>query len=138
MLRDSFFWILFFVLIGVAAIHIFGNMHFLYWRFLWLDIVAHVGGGFWVGGSAVWVYTRLFSEKTGILASFPLLVLSILSAFAVGMLWEIFEFFIWPAMLVAGDHFIDTIIDLSADVIGALFAALYFLRLRRTSGINQT
>lgn len=133
LLRDRFFVFLFIVLLIVAVIDIWGSMHFLFWKFWWLDIIVHFGGGFWAGGIILWMYTRSYVGRVTNYSNILFILLSIFSAFAAGMLWEVYQVLIESVNLSVENYFSDTVIDLIADGTGALLSALYFLRLHSTS-----
>ncbi|MAG12363.1 hypothetical protein CL630_00960 [bacterium] len=135
MFRDTFFKILFFVLLTVAVVNFFGNAFFLYWEIPWLDLVSHFGGGFWAGGMVLWLYQYpfpFFSQNTPrITRRSALIVFAILGAFVIGMWWEIYEVLIYPAMLQSENYFFDTITDLLMDTAGGLTAAATYLLLHK-------
>ena len=128
MLRDTFFLTLFFVLFAVAMTHILGNLFFLYWKFWWLDIVSHFLGGFWVGGSVLWIYTHFYPFKNNRGEWLQIILLSVVSGFAIGMMWEIFEVLIGSTVLPNENYFSDTIADLIFDSTGAFIAGVSFWR----------
>jgi len=137
MLNDRFFLILFFVLIAVALIHGIGTAFFLYWKFWWLDVVAHFAGGFWVGGITLWGLTFLSNSiKEEIINSpFITLLLAAFIAFTVGVVWEIYEVLIDAVLFSFSDYMFDMILDLTMDVLGGIGAALCFLYMRRNKMI---
>jgi len=130
MFQNTFLVTLFFVLLAVAVIHLLGLAFFLYWRIWWLDIFNHFGGGFWVGGMVLWGYQRLFPSFSQNTSRVAFITLAILGAFVVGIWWEIYEVLIGSILLPSEEYFSDTIIDLIADTVGAIAAALLFLHLR--------
>src|SRR3989344_4920498 len=67
----------------LALLHILGLEFHLYWRFLWLDLVAHTLGGIWIGLFFFWVYT--LSGRSVRVDSI------IVGALLLGVGWEIFE-----------------------------------------------
>jgi len=131
MLRDAFLTTLFFVLLAVAVVHLLGLTFFLYWQIWWLDILVHFGGGFWAGGMVVWGYQRLFPSLSQNTSRIAFITLALLGAFVIGMWWEIYEVLIGSILLPSEEYFSDTVIDLIADMVGAIAAALLFLYLSK-------
>ena len=127
MLRDRFFITLLFVLCAVTVLHLLGITFFFYWRFAWLDIVAHLAGGFWAGGMALWILDRFGFEQTRPAVS---LLLAVFVGFIIGAWWEIFEVMIGASLVELEEYVPDTIADFLFDMSGAFFAGLYFLKIR--------
>lgn len=138
MLRDTFFLTLFATLLAVAALYISDFFFFIFWRIWWLDTVVHFGGGFWAGGILLWGYAYIYEILYTKHSRIQLLFLSILSAFAIGTLWEIYEVILYPILSSTPDYLSDTVIDLIADVLGACMAGLYFFYTRaRTTSLHE-
>ncbi len=132
MVHDKFFLTLFFVLIGVAFLYILDSFFFflLSSKIWWYDVVTHFGGGFWAGGMVLWGYAYIYKNLPTENSRTLLLFLSVLSAFAIGVLWEIYEVILLPMLSSAPDYAFDTITDLIADVCGATLAGFYFFYIR--------
>jgi hypothetical protein len=109
--------------IAVGALYLLAVEFYLYWMFLWFDIVVHFFGGALVALTTFWflfiarVIPRVPATMNAFMASALVITLSI------GIAWEIFEYSInaFPAT----HYLLDTAIDLIADVVGALTAMLY-------------
>jgi len=131
MFRDTFFIILFFVLLSVAVVNFFGNVFFLYWKIPWLDLISHFGGGFWAGGMVLWLYQYLFpsflQNTSRITRRSTLIALTILGAFVIGVWWEIYEVLIYFTILPSENYLFDTITDLLMDSAGGLTASVIYL-----------
>ncbi len=115
---------LFFVAL-IAAIHLLGLEYYLYWRFLWLDLVSHTLGGIWLG-------LLVFSVRTFFRYP-PNLVWSVVGAIVIGIGWEIFE-------VVAGipreaNWTFDTSLDILMDALGGVIGGYLanFLSKRRNN-----
>lgn len=131
--------------IAFASAHLFANLCGWYEAYWWIDVVAHTGGGIWVGWVA-YAYRRLvrgydalpaLAQALGILAFVAL----------VGVLWELYEALadVWrihaagvpwsgvPAAfgLPPYDFRWDTLLDLLNDLMGgAIVAAVALVRAR--------
>lgn len=95
----------------------YAQVHFLYWRLWWYDIMMHFLGGVVVGGLAAALLVRLMPS----LSWRAMLGGVVVSILAVGIGWEIFEY---AAGMFAGvDNIVgDTLLDLVMDTLGALSA----------------
>lgn len=93
---------------------------YLYWRLWWFDIPMHAIGGLWAGLCAAWFLAR--REKPFSLAW------CLGFAFVVGIAWEVFEYSEGIAAPYFLDYPLDTLKDLTADLVGA--AAGYLLARR--------
>ena len=112
-------------IIGLAIV--VGLMHFsalnfyLYWRYLWFDIVMHLLGGILVGLFAVWAFNQFihrYKKTHNLLMLFDIL----LFVFIVGILWELFEytFFFREQSLLHWTY--DTVFDVIMNFTGAIIA----------------
>ena len=107
----------------IAVVNGLANEFSWYWRIPWLDIPMHFLGGFWVGSVALWSFLDNTTSKIG-----RTITISISAALLAGILWEVFEFNIGALTLAPGQSsIIDTISDLSFDIIGGAVAGIYFL-----------
>lgn len=84
----------------------------------------HALGGFLIAGFLLWLVA--FEVPASIRPRVPRLVLAVLLALIIGVLWEIFEYVF--GISGASEHGLDTILDLGADVGGALIGYLVFKR----------
>ena len=97
------------VLFALACLHIFGLIHFLYWQYRWLDIIAHLLGGVWIGFNVLWI--GAVRSKTS-----PVLFCAA-AGLGIGMLWEVFEAYFGITSFPI-DAF-DTTKDLVMDMLGS-------------------
>ncbi len=89
----------------IAVVHTLASENFWYWRYWWLDLVMHFGGGAFIGGVAL-------------MAGLPRPWLTALgAALIVGVGWEVFEFII-KIGFVPG-LWSDSLMDLGMDLLGA-------------------
>ena len=136
MLHSTFFLTLFFTLLGVATLYFLDFFFLFFSKIWWLDTVTHFGGGFWAGGVVLWGYGYVRKSSPEKISWRLLVLLSVLSACAIGMLWEIYEVLIYPMLSSTEGYFFDTTTDLIADTAGALIAGMFFLyTLRETNDI---
>ena len=90
---------------------------------------AHFLGGFWAGGFFLWLsylsgFTNTISRKLLHIYTFTLIF-----AFIVGVMWEVFELLSGATLIQSTVYTIDTAFDFLFDLLGA-FAALLFFHLR--------
>ncbi|MEK7132700.1 MAG: hypothetical protein AAB830_01480 [Patescibacteria group bacterium] len=114
---------LLFAQLGVVAIlaglHIYGIIHFYYWRFHWFDLVSHLLAGLWAGLFAYWLALKLDKE--------PNILFCVGVAFSLGVIWELFEFLTGVTNLPA--EILDTLKDLLMDTLGGLAGVLLARRI---------
>ena len=101
----------------LAVLHLISIEFYLYWRFLWLDLVAHILGGIWAGLFILWMRS-LFGYM-------PHIAWSIGGAFFIGIAWEIFE--VAAGIPREANYMLDTSIDLFMDTLGGAIAGLLVL-----------
>lgn len=111
----------------MAIIHIVGLSFFLYWKFWWLDIIAHFGGGFWIGGFSLWALAYFFPRALQDRRNFFFVGFSLVVGLTVGLWWEIYEVSIRLVPVPWNEYMFDTVLDLILDAIGASVAAICFL-----------
>lgn len=113
------------VLALLALLHHSALFFGLYWLYSWFDMPVHFLGGLWVGLAALWLLLR-FAGDTVSRGRLAALILG--SGIAVGAAWEVFEYNIGLAPISHQVYVVDTVLDLSMDLAGALAAfgiALY-------------
>ncbi len=121
-LRLTFF---FTALITLALVHVVATEFYLYWRYAWLDIPMHfLGGVVCIFGLAILPFFRIRIPKR-YRTRFAYLIF----AFLIGVLWEIFEY-VYDIMNVntLTDLIVDTGMDLTFDILGALFGYTFIQR----------
>jgi hypothetical protein len=101
-------------LLTIAIVHGVALEFFLYWKYLWLDIPMHLLGGVCVAfGYSVLPFFRInLPPKYRTFAWYLAFV------FAVGVIWEIFEFVNGLSVIAGENIFTDTAGDLFNDLIG--------------------
>ena len=99
---------------------------YVFWTIQWLDSALHLFGGFL--GALIVVYLL---QKAGISPrTLPrkmfLLAFVVISVFAVGVVWELWEIFVgFTDPFVLAEQ-VDTILDLVMDSIGSVIGFLYY------------
>jgi hypothetical protein len=119
--------VLIFFLLFLQIAATYWHLFFYVW---WLDIPMHVLGGLWV---ALFVLSSYYmSSRVGEKITSPVFVFAVAVAatFVIGLFWEIYEFAIEHAVGDTGNGLADTLKDLTNDLVGALFAASFFVRFR--------
>ena len=95
---------------------------FYWYSAVWyFDMIMHFSGGLWVGLTAIWL---LFGQKSYLDLSFILKILS--SVLLIGICWELFEIIFYNYIAQNPFNILDTVSDLFFDLVGGLFAILYF------------
>lgn len=103
------------ILCALAILHVVSLEYYLYWRFVWLDLLAHTLGGMWAGSCALWML-----HKTGRQMRIGW---GISAALLLGIAWEIFE--IAAGVPREANFYFDLTLDLIADVFGGAMASLF-------------
>ncbi|MDO8561870.1 MAG: hypothetical protein Q7S05_03530 [bacterium] len=99
----------------LAGLHIYAMTNFYYWIYPWFDIPTHLLGGIWAGLFVAWILA--LRQKS------PAFILCIAGALSLGIVWEVFETANGLTQFPAGT--LDTVKDLTTDVIGGSAAALF-------------
>ncbi len=95
-----------FITTALALIHVQALTHFLYWKYLWLDIPMHALGGIAIGALVAPLISRRHT------------LWFFLSCATLFIAWEVFEY---VGGISEGPNFIpDTTLDLIMDTIGCL------------------
>lgn len=105
----------------IAILNAYAIEFSLYWSFWWFDILMHFLGGLWVALVSLWGVGVINRRVAQALTRKQIFLLSVVSAIAVGVGWELFEYL--SGMFVEQDGILlDTIIDLIMDTIGGIVA----------------
>lgn len=92
---------------------------FWYWEYPWFDVVMHLLGGVSVASFMVWAHDRFVSHTS-------IVFVVALGLLAVGVSWEIFEYF--AKAPTEANYIIDTVTDVIMDIVGAgLVIGMYFI-----------
>ncbi len=99
-----------------------------YYSISWFDMLMHFLGGVWLGFFFLYVF---FSKDS----FFKRFLVIILCALLVGVLWEVFEFYL-NTISTEFFNISDTLSDLCFDLAGSLFSFLYFYKVIMPSQEN--
>jgi len=125
--KDRFLQFLVLSLLAILLFHLIATIHYLYWKYKYLDTILHFLGGVWLGLAVIWYgyYSNKISLPKKPLIFTIIIVLSFTSL--VGVLWEFFEFFIneYVAIKIDPDIVKLDLKDNSKDTFSDLFSALF-------------
>ncbi len=93
---------------AVAYLQVEANIHFLYWRFEWFDILMHFLGGLAIATFLIGFFVT--KQRALLIALF----------FAIAIGWEIFEVLVGSPR--EANYALDTVMDLIMDTIGGALA----------------
>jgi hypothetical protein len=130
----------------IATLNYLAFQYFWYWRIWWFDLTMHFLGGILVGLFFLW-YFFVFIRTEDVNISFKLaLKVSIIGVLIIGLAWELFEFGIdqyWAAEIgvksfgVLQQGWMDTLSDLTLDLIGGFGATYFFWQMSVKSKIDS-
>jgi len=108
---------------AMAVLHHLSLEYKLYFKVHWLDVFVHFIAGMGIVFLIIGIfhYSRSPRIQAFIYKKECLLIIGALLALSIGILWEIFE--IWVGVIFASSYFMDTFIDIVADVSGGVLAA---------------
>ena len=120
LIRSKTFGLFVLALCVLAVMHIIATIFFLYWTYPWMDIPMHVLGGAVVAFFflAMWDGYAKGSFKKGLAVTLGVV-------FAVGAVWELFEFMGGITMLTDAGYVGDTLKDFTMDLVGGFVGYLY-------------
>ncbi len=104
-----------------------------YYSIWWIDILMHFLGGFWVGGFFLYVFIRKKTRSE----SFIFLAKVVLATLAVGLVWEIYEFYIYQYLSQNPFDLIDTISDLFFNILGSIISFFYLFKIIIPTPLNK-
>jgi hypothetical protein len=112
------------VLIGIT--HVSALQWSLYWHYIWLDVPVHFAGGLWLALAGSWMLLR-GGQRMEVSTVFSMVVF-------LGVAWEVFEL---AAGVPMEENFaLDTVIDLTMDVLGGVFGFIIAKSLARHDTIS--
>ncbi|MFA5791755.1 MAG: hypothetical protein WC884_01815 [Candidatus Paceibacterota bacterium] len=102
----------------------FFAVKFYWYYFIWyFDMSMHFFGGFCAGLVSIWLLSFLYSSFK---LTFNLIIKIVLGVLVFGILWEVFEILVNNITVQNSFNTLDTISDIFFDLVGGLFAILYF------------
>lgn len=124
MLETPYFRTLFFLIIGIAAVHVAALKFAWYWTYPWLDLFVHFWGGFWVALLALWLvfFSGYFDLARRRYRTFFYTALAVTAVVALG--WEVFEVK-FNIMLIPDNYGRDTVSDVVLGLLGGFSASVY-------------
>lgn len=123
--KRTFGIFLFLLILVIGIFHNIAIAYYVYWRFLWTDLVVHFLAGLWIALVGFWIFR--FWTKEPVLSQRNILIVTLIFAVFVGVFWEIFEYAI-GIVEYSSRYTEDTILDILMDVLGgaAGFALVLF------------
>jgi hypothetical protein len=118
---------------AIFTVNMFALNRYWYWIYPWFDMPMHLLGGFWLGGTTVWLLSGHRARMRMPTLSFGI-VIGV--AMTIGLLWELFEFSIDTFIMFRLNDIPDTLSDLSMDFLGASAAYILFAPRRVSSRID--
>ena len=116
-MRIKFYFSLIVAFLVISANYYAGIFN-VFWTFPWFDIPMHIFGGFMVG---------LFAQSgidylNDVRVNRYRFILVVLSAFVVGAMWEVVEFYMGLTGGLSGLSRLDTIKDMVDDLFGSIIS----------------
>ncbi|MEX2013811.1 MAG: hypothetical protein WD896_00450 [Parcubacteria group bacterium] len=115
MTKHSVLYIALALVVILGALHFFAEAFYFYWTIWWFDTMMHLLAG--ICGGLILV------RFTWPLAPLHRAVFVLVGVLVVGISWEVFEYVFDIANAI--DYWSDTLIDLVADMTGAIVAYWY-------------
>ena len=130
MYKKSYVVVLLFTILAIAIFHNLATTHFIYWRYLWSDLIIHFIAGLWIAMVGFWVF-RFWMARSSDYTVYHILTATLVLSFAVGIFWEGFEYafgLVIYSSKYLPDTFSDILMDISGGAVG-FFCALAYKRL---------
>jgi len=102
----------------------YANLHFLYWKLPWFDVMMH-----FLGGVLVAVLTLFVLRVRGVVDWKRIVVTVLLSLLVVGVAWEVFEYAMGVMDASLDGYVLDTTTDLIMDIFGMSVVLLVYKKL---------
>ena len=121
MRKSSFLYAAFGIIVVIGGLHFLAEAFYLYWTIWWFDIMLHLLAGFSGGVVIAWFFGPTSTLKSTMLILAGMLI--------IGIAWEVLEYilnFIQPIR-----YWPDTILDLAADMVGAILTCIYLYLIGR-------
>ena len=119
----------------IAFFHFFALKYNWYWTVRWIDIPAHLVGGFWVSVTALLVALKIrHIDKINDYRKKAVLVM-LCSVLFVAIFWEIFELIFKFTSLHNAGYWKDTLSDVFNTFVGGVIGLLYFIKNKKTENL---
>ena len=110
-------------MICTGILYWISNKLYLQWTIWWIDIILHLFGGLFVCFIFFGIYSLFFDLK--LIHRTKLLFIALLSTFAIGTLWEVYELNSGITSLSSSIYYFDTSKDLLMDLVGGIVGFVY-------------
>jgi len=104
------------VLLLVNFLAMKGSLYYIFW---WFDMPMHIIGGFWSGLIIVLIFFKRFKNK-GLTNNKRSIIFFLAGIFFIGILWELYEYFIELFIRFDIANLVDSISDLFFDLAGGV------------------
>jgi hypothetical protein len=116
------------VVLFIWGVNLIAEKYHLYYMIWWLDIPMHILGGAWVALLSLYLYNHApFPRRKDHSTSFVVAAM-LSSALVIGVFWEVFEYSVEHLVKLNDNGVFDTLKDLCDDMLGALLAAILFVK----------
>ena len=115
MYKKSFGAFLFVLILLIGVFHNIATAYYIYWRFLWTDLVVHFLSGFWIALVGFWIFRFWLQEKE--ITTKKVFLATLVFAVLVGICWEVFEYMV-GIVGYSSKYTVDTILDICMDLLG--------------------
>lgn len=112
----------------ILELHIQALSSFLYWKYWWFDNLIHLLGGFTIALIVLFYAERFSYLKLARQTKF--LFFALVGALVASVFWEIFEFKA-GIVFVASNYTLDTFLDISMGLTGALIGGVFAHKVRK-------
>jgi hypothetical protein len=116
------------VLFILIALHLVGSYFSWYWLYPWFEGVVHILAGAWIALVFLWLASYLNQINSMVEYKTKALLIAIISAGLFGVVWELLENYYQITAISDPGYAFDTAMDLLNDIIGGVFAYLYFIK----------
>ena len=119
----------------IVIFHFFALKHNWYWSIRWIDIPAHIVGGFWVSITALLVSLKIrhINKINGYRKKAIMVMLC--SVLIVAVFWEIFELIFKITSLHNVGYWKDTLDDIFNTFVGGAIGLLYFIKKKKAENL---
>jgi hypothetical protein len=112
----------------IAVFHYFALKYSWYWTFRWIDIPAHIVGGFWVSLTALLISLKIKHIDNIFGYKKKALVVMFTSALVIAIFWEMYELIFKITSLHSIGYWKDSLSDILNTIIGGVLAFWYFTK----------
>ena len=121
-------WALAALIVAIALVNASAYHWKLYFHFIWLDKPVHAASGMWIALAALTLYYDIIRVTHRDESELFVIFFALAFATIIGLGWEWFEQFLDHFSGFIGNGVIDTLGDLTADIVGGLLGAWIFIQ----------